>query len=67
MKLKEIIRKNKKGQSLVEMALIAPILLLMFLGVVEVGWALRNFIVVQNANARPPGLPPAGVTWISAR
>jgi hypothetical protein len=48
MKLKEILRKNKKGQSLVEMALIAPLLLLMFLGVVEVGWALRNFIVVQN-------------------
>ncbi len=48
MKLKEILRNNKKGQSLVEMALIAPLLLLMFLGVVEVGWALRNFIVVQN-------------------
>jgi hypothetical protein len=48
MRLKEIFRMNKRGQSLVEMALIAPLLLLMFLGVVEVGWALRNFIVVQN-------------------
>ena len=50
MELKKIFRMNKKGQSLVEMALIAPLLLLMFLGVVEVGWALRNFIVLQNGN-----------------
>ncbi len=50
MRLKWLFRTNKKGQSLVETAIIAPLLLLMFLGVVEVGWALRNFIVLQNAN-----------------
>jgi hypothetical protein len=50
MKLKRMFKTNKKGQSLVEMTLIAPLLLLMFLGVVEVGWALRSFIVLQNAN-----------------
>ncbi|GAB4526512.1 MAG: hypothetical protein Kow0063_00840 [Anaerolineae bacterium] len=41
---------SRRGQSLVEMALIAPILLLMFLGVLEVGWALRGYLVLLNAN-----------------
>jgi hypothetical protein len=34
----------------VETALIAPLLLLMFLGVVEVGWALRGYLVLLNAD-----------------
>jgi hypothetical protein len=41
---------SQRGQSLVETALIAPLLLLMFLGVVEVGWALRGYLVLLNAN-----------------
>lgn len=40
----------KTGQSLVEMAITAPLLLLMFLGVFEVGWALRGYMVLVNAN-----------------
>ncbi len=40
---------GNKGQSLVEIAIIAPILLIMFIGVLEVGWAVRNFVVAQNA------------------
>ncbi len=39
-----------KGQSLVEMALTLPLLLLMFVGLVEVGAALRNYLIVVNAN-----------------
>jgi Flp pilus assembly protein TadG len=31
-----------KGQSLVEMAIITPLLLLLFIGVLEVGWAIRG-------------------------
>lgn len=38
------------GQSLVEMAIAAPLLILMFLGVFEVGWALRGYMVLANAN-----------------
>lgn len=38
------------GQSLVEMALTLPLLLLMFVGLVEVGAALRNYLIVVNAN-----------------
>jgi hypothetical protein len=41
---------NEKGQSLVEMAFITPLLLLMFIGVVEVGWAIRGYIVLVNAD-----------------
>jgi hypothetical protein len=41
---------SHRGQSLVEVALIAPLLLLMFLGVLEVGWALRGYLVLLNAN-----------------
>lgn len=41
---------SPRGQSLVEVALIAPLLLLMFLGVIEVGWALRGYLVLLNAN-----------------
>jgi hypothetical protein len=39
-----------KGQSLVEMAIITPLLLLLFIGVVEVGWAIRGYIVLVNAD-----------------
>ena len=38
------------GQSLVEMALVMPILLLMLIGVFEVGWALRAYLVLSNVN-----------------
>jgi hypothetical protein len=43
-------RARQRGQSLVEMALITPLLLLMFLGVLEVGWALRGYLVLLNVN-----------------
>ncbi|MDX1522948.1 MAG: TadE family protein, partial [Anaerolineae bacterium] len=39
-----------KGQSLVEMAITMPLLLLMLLGVFEVGWALRGYLVLVTAN-----------------
>jgi hypothetical protein len=42
--------QGQKGQSLVEMAIIAPLLLLLFIGVLEVGWAIRGYIVLVNAD-----------------
>ncbi len=57
MEIKSIIGWYKKsdvtpdkGQSLVEMAIILPILLMMMLGVFEVGWALRSYLVLANVN-----------------
>ena len=43
-------RRRQRGQSLVEMALILPVLLLMFIGVLEVGWALRGYLTLLNAS-----------------
>ena len=43
--------RGERGQSLVEMAIIAPLLLLMFIGVLEVGWAIRGYVVLLNAAA----------------
>ena len=41
---------NNRGQSLVEMAIALPVLLIMLIGVFEVGWALRGYIVLTNVN-----------------
>lgn len=41
--------KNPRGQSLVEFALVVPILLLLVLGTLEFGMALHNKIVLTNA------------------
>jgi hypothetical protein len=40
----------KPGQSLVEMAIIAPILIFIMIGVFEVGWALRGYLILTNVN-----------------
>ena len=42
--------KRTEGQSLVELAMTLPLLLLMFIGLIEVGAALRNYLVIVNAN-----------------
>lgn len=39
-----------KGQSLVETALIAPLVVFLLIGLFEVGWALRGYLVLANAN-----------------
>jgi hypothetical protein len=40
---------NTEGQSLVELTITLPILLLMFVGLIEIGYVLRNYLVVVNA------------------
>lgn len=42
--------KIEKGQGLVEMAIIAPILVFLLIGVFEVGFALRGYLILTNAN-----------------
>ncbi len=42
--------RQREGQSLVEFAMTLPVLLLMFVGLIEVGAALRNYLVIVNAN-----------------
>lgn len=47
---------RQKGQSLVEVAIILPIFLIMLFGVLETGWAIRNYVNQPPAKAR--GLYP---------
>jgi len=48
--IKRMSPTGAQGQSLVEMAIITPLLLLLFIGVLEVGWAIRGYIVLLNAD-----------------
>lgn len=41
---------SQKGQGLVETALVAPILIFLLLGLFEVGYALRSYLVLTNAS-----------------
>ena len=45
-----IRQQQSKGQSLVEMAIVTPILIFMLIGVIETGWALHGYLVLINAN-----------------
>ena len=42
--------RKERGQSLLELALILPFLLLLVIGTVEVGFAMRNYLLVMAAN-----------------
>ncbi len=44
-----MLGKRKKGQGLVEFALILPLLLLVILGIIEAGWLIWAYITVQNS------------------
>ncbi|MBU0703175.1 MAG: pilus assembly protein [Chloroflexi bacterium] len=43
-------QRCERGQGLVELAIILPILLLLLIGLVEIGYLLRNYLVVVNAD-----------------
>ena len=49
-KIRRSMNQTSKGQSLVELTLVLPILLLMLLGLMELGMLLRAYLVIVNAN-----------------
>jgi Flp pilus assembly protein TadG len=49
-KIRRGIRRNVEGQGLVELALALPVLLITFLGMVELAFLLRTYLVVVNVN-----------------
>ncbi len=49
MNIKQILRR-KSGQSLVEFSLVLPFLILLLLGMAEVGTAFYDYIIIGNAN-----------------
>jgi len=42
-------RRAESGQGLLELAVILPVLLILLMGLVEIGFALRDYLVVVNA------------------
>lgn len=46
----QVITRTQRGQSLVETALVTPILIFLLLGLFEAGYALRSYIVLTNAS-----------------
>lgn len=41
--------RKEKGQSLLELAVVLPVILLLFIGMVEVGWAMHSYVTVATA------------------
>ena len=59
--LKHWTGKNSAGQSMVEMAIALPILLIMLIGVFEVGWALRGYLTLANVNREATRFAARGI------
>lgn len=67
LKLKGLLRGRRRGDAVVEFVLLAPTLLVVLLGILEIGRVLDAWLVVANAareGARvaaqaPPGTDPA--------
>lgn len=43
------VRKNEKGQSIVEFALVLPVLILILVGIIEFGWLFNGKITLTSA------------------
>lgn len=52
------LRRSERGQAMVELALILPVLLLLILAIIDLGMGIRTYIVLTNA-ARE------GVRWVT--
>ncbi len=42
--------RQKKGQSLVETAIVLPLVLLLLMGIVDFGFLFNNYIIISNAS-----------------
>lgn len=42
--------RNKKGQSLVETAIVLPLVLLLLMAIIDFGFLFNNYIVISNAS-----------------
>ena len=45
---RQLLQNPERGQSLAEMAVIMPILVFIFMGLIEVGWAIRGYLVLLS-------------------
>jgi Flp pilus assembly protein TadG len=68
--VRRLLRRGQRGDAIVEFALVAPILLLIMFGILEVGRVVDAWIVVQNAareGARTGALAPAATAGTAAQ
>lgn len=49
MMLRKSITRGKKGQSVVETALVLPIIILLLMGIIDFGLLFSNYLVITNA------------------
>ncbi len=54
------LRRNEKGQAIVEMALVMPLLVMLLFGIVEFGRVLNTYIVVTNLSREGARLGAVG-------
>jgi Flp pilus assembly protein TadG len=62
VRIRKALRRSEKGQALVELALIVPVLLLLVLGVFEFGRLLNAYMTVQHAAREGARLGILGAT-----
>lgn len=55
------LSRRERGQALVEFALVLPIFLILLLGIIDFGWALKSWITVTNATRE--GARMGAVGW----
>ncbi|MCL6477972.1 MAG: pilus assembly protein [Peptococcaceae bacterium] len=48
--MKWLFFKNQRGQAMVELALVLPILLILFMGVIEFGRIFHHYLIITNAS-----------------
>ncbi|MFZ5595960.1 MAG: TadE family protein [Bacillota bacterium] len=48
--MKHLFLKDNNGQAMVELALVLPILLVLFMGVVEFGRIFHSYLIITNAS-----------------
>lgn len=55
--------KNKKGQSIVELAIVLPILLIILMGIFEFGRVMNAYMVITNASREGARLASVGESY----
>jgi Flp pilus assembly protein TadG len=53
---------HQRGQTLVELALVVPIVLILVVGTVDFGWALRSWVTASNSAREAARLGAVGAT-----